>query len=1038
MAERFPFPQQNFQQHMPMPVHNPGGNILHYPTAPLWQQQHHHHPQQQQQQQQHQQQQQQQLLEDQKHREYLKQQQKLRLISSSANKAVSADKLIENLLEKKETFQLKSNTSASASHVQVPVLPAGVAGTSFLPANYVAGASTTHNVSAVSQPVHDRQKLPTWLTACSNSLPPIYSHVWSLVLGPNGLADTGRLFPVLITSGLTADVLGHIWSLANKEVPGQLTELELYTVLALIALAQNGCPFSSLGVLNLIPQAPVPNLNVGVVRQATVAVDLQLPGSHSKMKREELNLKLNSEHDNSSPGCIAKETKTGNEDSVDDFTDFQSFTVGTSVTERVVNPDANNSDKLRYNSPPSDSSVQKNHSLNTESITHKCPNVIIVGNTSHSRGIGSRLANHSLGTPKQSKMRHKHHHHHHHHSHKSNQLPINSVSPAAEDEFTDFQQAETSLAENNVENMSSGTTSTTSPSGTYVLKESAIRAGKKLTSVISRLESSNEVLKDRSNELVTSASGTNTISPNYSVVNTHHTKQDLEKPVVHQNMQHEEHSVKDIAKRVNNVSELMAVEEDKYSALRELSTVERESPLLNNTGSLDLADDFGDFVTAEVSSDDPFAAISSRDSSGVNRVPLTPPSVFNASQTAEFPVDWTAFHSSDHTVPKAASAVQSKSASGAMDNIFNSLHTAPCSTEELHLVDTPVSVKCSSSGLSEIDIFSPLKNLSLNTNCSAAEEKVLSVSSDLKIDGKQCDTNDKSFPDCFQLGNNFNIIKSKDSPSKVASLSVFDEPTRTDILCSEAVEDEFGDFVGTDVRSGELSSCVSKEFPSDNQPSAVTKDILYDTHSVSSLEFPTFSLSRHGSLPSLDLKVYPSGSEQPGASHSQNVSPQAVEHEVTEWCRCVQSCLSLLQAALNLFSSVTSEEVLEEVLHIGEGKDYLNNLLEVYGVCQRVKHAFKLTSAESKKLESLFCEVDQVWDGLHVYYYKADISVHRELPSLDFADNPVCGICLTAMEGGSGNTSALEYGGQLYHAACANLWVNCVECSLPCLANSLL
>lgn len=226
MAERFPFPQQNFQQHMPMPLHNQGSNVLHYPTAPLWQQQ-----QQQQQQRQH-------ILEDQKHREYLKQQQKLRLISSTANKAVSADKLIENLLEKKETFQLKPNTSSNASHNQMAMHPAGVTGTSSLSSNYIAGASATHNVPVVPQMVHDRQTLPSWLTTSSNSLPPIYSHVWSLVAGPNGLADTGRLFPILITSSLTADVLGHIWSLANKEVPGQLTELELYTVLALIALAQ--------------------------------------------------------------------------------------------------------------------------------------------------------------------------------------------------------------------------------------------------------------------------------------------------------------------------------------------------------------------------------------------------------------------------------------------------------------------------------------------------------------------------------------------------------------------------------------------------------------------------------------------------------------------------------------------------------------------------------------------------------------------------------------------------------------------------------
>jgi hypothetical protein len=50
-----------------------------------------------------------------------------------------------------------------------------------------------------------------------------------------------------------------------------------------------------------------------------------------------------------------------------------------------------------------------------------------------------------------------------------------------------------------------------------------------------------------------------------------------------------------------------------------------------------------------------------------------------------------------------------------------------------------------------------------------------------------------------------------------------------------------------------------------------------------------------------------------------------------------------------------------------------------------------------------------------------------------------CGVCLVDVRSGtktdSGrNTSHLEYGGQIYHSVCANLWVNCVDSSLPALA----
>jgi hypothetical protein len=80
--------------------------------------------------------------------------------------------------------------------------------------------------------------LPTWMMPSSQLFPPFYRQVWKLVERDKGLVDTARIFPLLLTSGLPTDVLGFIWGLANHEVAGQLTEQELYIVLALVALAQ--------------------------------------------------------------------------------------------------------------------------------------------------------------------------------------------------------------------------------------------------------------------------------------------------------------------------------------------------------------------------------------------------------------------------------------------------------------------------------------------------------------------------------------------------------------------------------------------------------------------------------------------------------------------------------------------------------------------------------------------------------------------------------------------------------------------------------
>lgn len=82
------------------------------------------------------------------------------------------------------------------------------------------------------------EQLPLWLKPKSPTVPALYAQIWNLVQLESGLTDTPKVFQLLITSGLTSDILGFIWGLANKKVPGQLTQQELYVALALVALAQ--------------------------------------------------------------------------------------------------------------------------------------------------------------------------------------------------------------------------------------------------------------------------------------------------------------------------------------------------------------------------------------------------------------------------------------------------------------------------------------------------------------------------------------------------------------------------------------------------------------------------------------------------------------------------------------------------------------------------------------------------------------------------------------------------------------------------------
>lgn len=65
----------------------------------------------------------------------------------------------------------------------------------------------------------------------------MFKKVLEFTMTPAGI-DTAKLYPILMSSGLPREALGQIWASANRTTPGKLTKEELYTVLALIGVAQ--------------------------------------------------------------------------------------------------------------------------------------------------------------------------------------------------------------------------------------------------------------------------------------------------------------------------------------------------------------------------------------------------------------------------------------------------------------------------------------------------------------------------------------------------------------------------------------------------------------------------------------------------------------------------------------------------------------------------------------------------------------------------------------------------------------------------------
>ncbi|XP_053562865.1 synergin gamma isoform X2 [Bombina bombina] len=115
------------------------------------------------------------------------------------------------------------------------------------------------NVGMFSPPEPIQPMLPSWIFNDS-MVPELYKTVLEVTMTTVGI-DTTKLYPILMSSGLPRETLGQIWASANRTTPGTLTKEELYTVLAMIAIAQRGGPAVSTDVLVQISSPPIPTFS---------------------------------------------------------------------------------------------------------------------------------------------------------------------------------------------------------------------------------------------------------------------------------------------------------------------------------------------------------------------------------------------------------------------------------------------------------------------------------------------------------------------------------------------------------------------------------------------------------------------------------------------------------------------------------------------------------------------------------------------------------------------------------------------------------
>lgn len=167
-----------------------------------------------------------------------------------------------------------------------------------------------------------------------------------------------------------------------------------------------------------------------------------------------------------------------------------------------------------------------------------------------------------------------------------------------------------------------------------------------------------------------------------------------------------------------------------------------------------------------------------------------------------------------------------------------------------------------------------------------------------------------------------------------------------------------------------------------------------------------------------------------------------------EWQRCLENCCRMIKDANNIFNSISSSGVCNEVIRSEQGTEYVQGIVEIYRIVCRITLSMKASALSTDKLSQTVKDVDLVWNNLTAFLVGGNImpddntlSFKNSLIKSDdsAAQMRACGVCLLDVNVKSKDFNSeedsvkLTYGGRQYHATCANFWVNCVDSMLPSL-----
>uniref|UniRef100_A0A8C8EHR0 EH domain-containing protein n=1 Tax=Oncorhynchus tshawytscha TaxID=74940 RepID=A0A8C8EHR0_ONCTS len=881
--------------------------------------------------------------------------------------------------------------------------------------------------------------VPGWLYNDS-LIPEMFKKVLQFTMTPGGI-DTAKLYPILMSSGLPREALGQIWASANRTTPGMLTKEELYTVLALIGVAQSGLPAMNVEILSQFPSPPVPNLPALAMAMAPV-----MPQHIYRYMWFHFTF-----HRRFYPKCV--HSFCGKADD-DDFQDFQedceiikkSGTEATDVT-------------LSCQCPFCLAAV-----LNAFAILFNC-SICFAGegfadfkSVSVDDGFTDFKTSDSispLDPPDQAKMFQPAFPPAFPNSQSLPQLqnhPFPSVPPslvlppggvaASQDDFADFMAFGSSGGEAKGEGLRSGE-GRAEGRGETTIAPQLPQQGSDKYDVFKQLSLEGGLAYDDNKE---SAGGSFS-----SLRSEADDFADFQSSKFCTALGASEKSL------VDKVSAFKHGGKEDSASVKSLdlpsiggSSVGKEDSedALSVQLDMKLSDMGGDLkhVMSDSSLDLPGLSAHQPPASGEEL--FNPFGTSAVSSVASY--DWSEREeclSAQDQAKKHLGLDGVGVSSSLPSDVVHRKETSFGSTENIpitHIAQTKITT------FSTEDSVSPDSKFEAFADFGSCEPE-----------GLGGDEND-------DFGDFASTVSAKsDSPAAAA------EPGSEGNL--NGASDEFRAFQGDKAKFGKSDFLKA---------SSQTK--VKSSEEMIKSELATFDLSVQGShkrshsLGEKEIGRSPPSPapEQPFRDRSSTLSEkkpalpvirdkykdltgevEESERYAYEWQRCLESAVQVIIKANNTLNSISCSTVCTEVIQSAQGMEYLLGVVEVYRVTKRVELGIKATAVCSEKLQQLLKDISRVWNNLMGFMSLANLAPDES--SLDFsscilrhgiknAKELACGVCLLNVDSRSKSKEEttigrlfkrafnsetdnfkLPYGGHQYHASCANFWINCVEPKPP-------